>query len=270
MRTVLRLLTSALLGWATYVLSITALDARVQPPILTSLLAVVVAVSAILQFLSVVSGLLGSDRSPLAAEIESLLQDRLVHAYDQGLLGSDLTRISAHVWEVPAPYRRLIPISFRRFLRKTFSSQIQRLAWRPKLHRVASFHLRQLPPTGIEFRKGKGIVGAVLVLNESHLVQVVDFRNSGFLTALAGGERTWHDQPLSVTRNLEYWEAERLSRRYEQAMATVIQDSRSGEGIGALTLEVADGFPKQLGTVDELLSEMRALATLIGPMLAHG
>jgi hypothetical protein len=255
------------LGWATYVLTLPALEAKVKLVVLTIAAAVAVAASAVLQFFSVATLLLVGDRDSLTVQLNSLLQDRLIHAYDMGLLGSDITQISAHIWEVPSIYRRLLPIKFRRWLRRVCGTQIQKFAWRPTLQRVAAFNPRQLPSTGIRFRKGKGIIGNVLVINDSHVIQIVNFKDPVFRAVLSDSVK-WEEQSIAVTRNLEHDEALKLASRYSQAMAVVIQDRRSGEAIGALTLEVTTQSADILRDNQALFHEARDLAIMVGPMLA--
>jgi hypothetical protein len=263
--TVLRLAFAVILGWATYLL---AREGGSDGPV-TAVAAVAVATSAVAQFLSIANSWLGADIEPARHRVNEVVKNRLAATFRNGVIKGDCTSVSVHVWEVPILYRRLIPYRFRQALRKLFSASVQKFAWRPRLKRIGEGGLRYLPPSGISFRKGYGVVGMSLQINDHNMVHVADFEDREFVRALRQGPARWPQEPVAITRNLDFEAAEKLATRYSEALAIVIQHPASGEAIGCLTVEVERGVRLGLAENKKLQVEMRSVADLLGPMVAR-
>jgi hypothetical protein len=166
--------------------------------------------------------------------VRHTLQSAVVQLHRDGTFNGDITKLSFHVWIVPAWYR-LIPYKFRRWWtqKKRFPVPTR---LRPTLQRVATYRIDHLPHSELTFKKGIGIVGRCIELNPTGVLQV-KLDSTSFRNALREGPNSWQNQPLELTQNLEYEHARILADRYGQVAAQAIRE-QSGEVIGCVTVEL--------------------------------
>ena len=263
----LRLAFAALLAWATY--AVTVIGASLKKDTLR-LAGAAIAVSAALQFLIVIGSWISSDQAPVRRDVDRVLLNRLKALYNDDVVTDNPALISLHVFEVPIWFRRLFSYRFRARLRAVFPQWMHKLALRPRLVRIGEGGMRRLPPSGVTFRKGYGLVGIALQDNECENIYWVNFDDPVLIDALSRGPKEWKSQPRELTQNLRYEAAKRLANRYSEALALVIQDSTTGEALGCMTIEVAPGTGSDLRTNAALHSELRSTADLLDPILARG
>lgn len=255
---------AAVLGWATFIVTVESLD-PLQP--FRIIAAAAVAVSAVLQLWSVVTGWTGAGQVAVE-DIESLMQASIVDMYQNHHLGKDLTQVSAHVWSVPLWYRKIFPYRLRKWLKGRLSQQAQQdHGWRPNLTRLASFQLPKRAPSGISFKKGYGIVGIAIEKNDPTHGYFVNFKSPDYLLAMSAGEAQWDSQATKLTRNLSYTDAARLAQKYGEAVAVVIRKRLTGEPIGCLTLEVSPSSDATIEGNQSLLAAISSLADLVSPVV---
>jgi hypothetical protein len=255
-----------ILGWATYALATSGIDADRAA---TKAAAAAVTVSAVLQALALLSWLAGVDPN-IGRELHELLENRLVAASRAGALTGDLSAVTLHVWEVPLLYRRLFPYAFRQALRRLFAASVQEWAYCPRLLRVGEGGLRHLAPSGVVFRKNRGLVGISLQASDRENIHRVDFEQPEFLQALIDGEALWRERNGDkITRRLRFSDAKKLAERYSEALAVVVQHPKSGEAIGCLTIESEKGHALGVNESPQLKTALQDLAGNIGRILAR-
>jgi hypothetical protein len=265
-RILVKVIFAAILAWATYAVTETGVHSR---GLALKVAGGAIAISAALQFVAAADDWLASNTTPVKRRVDRVLLNRLSALYRTGTLVGNPANISVHVWEVPFFFRRVFPYGLRKRLRAIFPKSVQKLAWRPRLVRIGEGGMRRLPPSGVSFRKGNGLIGIALQDNEHDSVYWVDFEDDDLKDALEGGQTHWKGMPEELTQNLRYLAARRLARRYSEALALVIQDADSGEALGCLTLEAEVGASADLRNNEDLHAELRSTADLLSPVLAR-
>jgi hypothetical protein len=158
--------------------------------------------------------------------------------YREDLYSDDLTKVSFHVWIVPMWYRLLVPYQIRRKVKR--DRRKMPLFLRPRLRRVATFRWEHHEPSGINFKKGVGVIGRCIDLNEKGKPFLVRMDSDTFQAALRAGKDAWRSQDIKITQNLKFKDAEALAGSYGQVAALVLRE-RSGEAIGCITLDLPSG-----------------------------
>lgn len=255
-----------LLGWATYLVTVSSLKPGTAYRFLAAL---AVAAAAVLQLWSVITSWFGAGPAAVK-QIEDVLLNRSVDLYHRRMVGSDLTAVSLHVWSVPLWYRRLVPYQLRRWARTTFSEGKQATwAMKPELRRLAYCAFPPTAPSGVVFKKGYGLIGLALDdVNGRGRVHSVNLEDRAYVAALARGPEAWRNEANALTKYLSHSDAEQLAQRYGQALAVAIRLRGSGEAIGCLTLEVKPGADVTLEGNKELAEELSVLADFLSPMVA--
>ena len=257
---------AAILVWATYTVTEKGIHSSSAS---LKVAATAIAISAALQFIAVANDWLSSNIIPVRRRVEQVLHNRLSALYRTGILTGNPSVISMHIWEVPIIFRKIFPYSFRQRLRIIFPRRMHRLAWRPRLVRIGEGGMRRLPPSGVSFRKGYGLVGIALQDNEHDSIYWVNFNDPSMQEALNRGAEYWQTAPKELTQNLRYPAAARFAHRYSEALALVIQDTDTGEALGVLTFEAEAGANSDLRSNLSLHSELRSTADLLSPILAR-
>lgn len=257
---------AAILVWATYTVTEKGINSSSAS---LKAAAAAIAISAALQFIAIANDWLSSNIAPVKRRVEQVLHNRLSALYRTEILTGDPSVISMHVWEVPVLYRKIFPYGFRQRLRMIFPNRLHRLAWRPRLVRIGEGGMRRLPPSGVSFRKGYGLVGIALQDNELDNIYWINFNDPSMQEALDQGVAYWQHAPKELTQNLRFTAAARFANRYSEALALVIQDSDTGEAIGVLTFEAKAGANSDLRSNLSLHSDLRSTADLLSPIIAR-
>ncbi len=228
--------------------------------------AVVVGIAAAIQVYAALDARFHWKREAVDRNVTGALRQALLECIKSSDYPGDPTKLSLHVWEIPAWYRHMFPFPLRRALKHKFSLSVQqRRALRPKLRRVAADRIEPLPQLDIEYRKGIGLVGQCVADNEPDRIHVVNFDTSPYATALRDSTG-WKTASPRLSRNLEYQDAQKLYERYGQAMAIVISTA-AGEGIGCVTLEVPPETETQLQYCKGLAAILTKYASTFAGML---
>lgn len=189
---------------------------------------------------------IGIRRGSVARTVRDILRNKVLRiSRDPRFHDVDTTRISMHVWEMPPWFRAALPFNMRRRIAEYLSDDMVRKLgrWLP-LRPLAIYRTDPQPPSGVRFRKGKGLVGICVEENKKGKAQFIDFESSAFKSAIAT-EVAWDGALGDITRSLGYKDARTLASRYGQAVALVIQDE-SGEAIGTLTMSMPIGCPVRI------------------------
>jgi hypothetical protein len=210
----------------------------------------VLAAAVAVQRIGGVQSWLAKPKNDRTAQIEGLAQLTLLNICMGRSVDRDLTDLSVHVWEVPRWYRRLIPYRFRVFLRRCAhrgSPDTTKWIIRPMLNRVTAAGLIPRPPSGVSFRKGIGLVGVCVASNDRSEFFTLNVANSIYRNALKSTtEEQWRSYGPKITHNLKLAEAQRLAHSYGQVIGKVVQDRRSGEAIGCVTVSVKTSSARNL------------------------
>jgi hypothetical protein len=257
--------------WATTILARASFAPAVEQhkalPQSLRMVTLVVGIAAGIQAWASVGDVLSLRRSRAHRQTNDFLLTRLVKLCREGhFAGCDTTKVSLHVWEVPAWYRRLVPYKLRRRLRERFADDTG--AWRPKL--VLAGHQRFEPQESLSLRhrKGTGLVGTCLSINRPDQIEIVDFESPDFQAALQS-EETWRkNTSAAITRGLSYRRATQLAARYGQAAALVVREPNSEEAIACVTLEVPPGCSRKLEDSPEVLRELEGIADALADFLS--
>jgi hypothetical protein len=204
--------------------------------------AVLVGLPGGLRFVREVEQLWGVLDQTTAERVKRSLQAGLVKIYRDKLYPDDITQVSLHVWVVPTWYRKIIPYS----IRSRVKPDALPIWIRPKIQRLAMYRWEHHAASGLRFRKGIGIVGRCIDINDPHEALRVILDRSAFRGALRN-EDTWQKAPLSITHNVKYADAKKLAARYGQVSAIVLREE-SGEAIGCITLDLPPGSKLRLGS----------------------
>ncbi len=202
--------------------------------------------------------LFGRPSRDTRTRVKRLLQSALIEMHRDGFDRTNIMLVSFHVWMVPAWYRTLFPFKLRRAI--PIGEKIP-TRLRPSLVRLAMFRFEHQPPSGLRFRKGIGLVGRCVEIEDQRAL-IARFDSPPFRAALASDE-AWSQASIEVTHGLKRPQAERLSRSYNQAAAVAIREA-TGEPIGCVTLELPrDGNPHFRGQNDPLLKQLKITARQI-------
>lgn len=195
-----------------------------------------------------------------------MVHQSFIAMYKNKLFKGYATTASIHVWEVPALYRKVFPYRWRRWADENLKGLVSKIPYRPTLQKVVKFRIEDQPMSGIEFKKGVGLVGMCMEENIRERVHSVDFADPVYVAALKGTEEDWSNQSKSITRGLTLKQALILSERYRGALAVVIQ-TPLGEPIGCCTLEVPAESDLDIIKSTQAKADLRRLAQLVEPTL---
>jgi len=174
-------------------------------------------------------------------QVGALAQATLTSVCMGRTVSGDLLQVAVHVWEVPLWYRRLFPYRLRSALKRAVKWRMLRRfdTWviRPALHRVVAFGLKKQPPSGVRFRKGRGLIGVCIANNDRGEYLTINTGSVAYRNALkSANENAWKMHSPRITHNLELEDARKLSHSYGQVLAKVVQDMNTGEAIGCVTI----------------------------------
>lgn len=204
------------------------------------------------------------------AMLTKKLRDLVRHPMIRTQEHVDALAMSLHVWEVPVWYRVLFPYWLRKWAKRFFSEDFREdHGRRPKLDRTGYMSFDRKPPSGINFRRNKGMVGVCLDRNQPGVPVWVDFESPKFQEALASNE-SWNSAGNDITRGLRYDAAKSLAERYSRAVALVVQDESSGEPLGCLTWSLPKGATLSESDMATILNdvELASTASLIAVRLS--
>ena len=237
------------------------------------LCATFVALPSLWQFLDSFGELLGSPNRETRTQVKRTLQGGLVELYDKdcfkkadGTHRANLMHVSLHVWLVPTWYRIIVPFRLRSKLSDERRARLP--GWiRPPIKRFVKFRFEHRPPSKVRFRKGKGVIGRCVETADVDRTHIATFDSNSGRQAIRS-EADWKRAPVSVTQNLRFQEAKRLSTRYSQVLAFALCNNK-GDAIGCLTFSFArarnNGLIRDAG--DPLLAEMKSLARQVQDLL---
>jgi hypothetical protein len=240
-RSLLKIAASLVLLSAAVFLATSSSDAH--HPLLVGFAAAIIAIPGMLSLYQGIDTLFTKSLEEVRNQTKRTLQTSINRIYRDGSYPGDVTKLSFHVWSVPRWYRRVVPYSVRRKVKKDGRRMPERL--RPRLQRLATFRWEHLAPSNIKLRKGVGVVGRCIDLNQRDKTILVRFDSRAFQTALRQGPEHWSQQTINITQNLSFESAEELSTKYGQVAALVLCDV-SGEAIGCITIELPPGAPVSL------------------------
>jgi hypothetical protein len=186
---------------------------------------------------------LSSLEAALRTAVIEINRKRDAHGYP--IYPGDISKLGFHVWLVPRWYRYIFPYRIRRALKGIVSENFRRKVMRLKLQRAAAFRLDDQGASGVRPRKGSGIIGTCLVLNQRGRIVPINWEDPERAYALATRER-WEEAGLRITKGLKYEDAQLLSERYGQAAAVVIRARDSDEAIGCVTIDLPRGVDVSL------------------------
>jgi hypothetical protein len=205
--------------------------------------AVVVGAPGAAAFAMSVARLVDKDAKDKRDRVRRSLNTGLLALHRSGAYPDDITRVSFHVWVVPMWYRRLVPYRIRRRRKPDDRRLPERL--RPRLQRLALHRFEQHEPSGVIFRKGIGLVGRCIDLNDRNQILIMRFNSAPAKRAMRD-EATWANADINIHHNLKLSDARTLAQSYSQAAAIVIRE-RSGDAIGCVTLELPTDCKVSLG-----------------------
>jgi hypothetical protein len=262
------LVAAVIITWA----AVIAVTSSVHPLNKTHLVAATVVVLAVaIQRLSAVQAWLAKPRQVRKEGVEALAQQTLINLSMDRPVTRELMDLRIHVWEVPLWYRRLFPYSFRNFLRNMRRDSRDAITWtlRPTFNRTAALGLLKQAPSGVNFRKGNGIIGVCVANNDHGEYLALNVSSDTYRRALdSDTEEQWRAYGKEVTHNLSLTEAKRLSHSYGQVIAKVVQDSVTGEAIGCVTVSVKSSNPSAFDLkTDFFLNSLTDLALGVAPLL---
>jgi hypothetical protein len=234
--------------------------------------AAVVVVALVIQRVSTVQAWLSGPKNNRKERIEAAAQQTLINLCAGRVVSADLMDLRVHVWEVPLWYRRLFAFPLRNFLRNICGKSRNSTTWtlRPTLSRAAALGLLKQPPSGVRFQKGVGLVGVCIANNDRSEYLTLNVNSAPYKRALhAQSEAEWKGWGPQITHNLDLEDARKLSRSYGQVLAKVVQDVRSGEAIGCVTISAP---PSSIGVfnfrADRAIREnLTNLAQGVAPLL---
>lgn len=237
--------------------------------------AAVLTVAVAIQRVGVIEKYLNMPRAKRKDQVALIAQQTLINLCIGRTVTSDLLYLRVHVWEVPLWYRRLIPYSVRRNLKRTLRRQplkiISSWAIRPSLRRVTAVGLLKQAPSGVRFCKGRGLIGICLANNNHVELVTLQTSDAKYRKALKStSEADWQKLSKDVTHNISLADAQRLSHSYGQVIACVVQDPYTGEGIGCVTISAKDGSgaSPQIAHNSHFEDELHTLAITVAPVLA--
>lgn len=222
--------------------AVIGITASVHPLNKTHLVAAtVVAVAVAIQRISTVQTWLAEPKNARKDRIEVIAQQTLINLCTDRVVSAELLELSVHVWEVPLWYRRIFPYQLRCGLRRMLGKSRESVTHtlRPKLHRTAALGLLKRPPSGVRFQKGVGLVGVCIAANDRSEYITLNVSDPEYERALASvTEAEWRAHDAKLTNGLPLADAIRLSRLYGQVIGKVVQNVRTGEAIGCVTVSV--------------------------------
>lgn len=267
MRSWLRLALALTLGTATYLALVVPLEADHQRiGWVLRISAIGIGIACSLQVWAVIDEMFNVRRSRAASEANRMVHQSFIAMYKNKLFKGYATTASIHVWEVPALYRKVFPYRWRRWADENLKGLVSKIPYRPTLRKVVKFRIEDQPMSGIDFKKGVGLVGMCMEENIRERVHSVDFADPAYVAALKGTEEDWSNQSKSITRELTLKQALILSERYRGALAVVIQ-TPLGEPIGCCTLEVPAESDLDIIKSTQAKADLRRLAQLVEPTL---
>jgi hypothetical protein len=250
-------------------------DSFAHPSIGPFASSVTLALAAVVQRISAVQKWLSGPREWRKEQVDEWAQQALMNVARDKLLSDEVLSFVVHVWAVPRWYRRLLPYRLRCALKRVVSWKLFRRfdAWviRPAFQRTVAFGLVRCMPSGVPFKKGRGLVGVCVLNNDRSEFVTLSTDDPAYQRALrTRNSRTWKSQKATLTHNLEYDDALKLSHSYGQVIGRVVQ-AKSGEAIGCVT--VSSSHPKlsaQHNLIDSPLvrTQLKALALGVSPILS--
>ncbi|VVJ15463.1 Uncharacterised protein [Amycolatopsis camponoti] len=236
---VLAVILIAAVTWATF-FNITKSAQSLNGYNLTAAIIVAVAVGA--QRISAVQRWLTAPKSKRQELIEGVAQRTLVNLCRNCVVTDTLLELRVHIWEVPLWYRKIFPYRFRVWWKHLpVWDRLTRVAIRPALKRTAAVGLMKHAPSGVKFRKGRGLVGVCIANNIRAEILILDANDETYQQALAAGsEEEWQEKGVDITKNLSLEDAKRLAALYGFVIARVLQDGTSGEATGCVTISVTN------------------------------
>jgi hypothetical protein len=229
--------------------------------------AVVLIFAAVLQRISGVQKWISASKTLRKDCVEAFAEQTLINICENRLVSPELLGLSLHVWEVPLWYRKVFPYALRKRLKRV----IRNWAIRPTFRCVAAVGLIKPTPSGVRFYKGKGLIGTCVAHNDRAKFLTIDASNPMYRGTLrARSKHQWEDYGIEVTHNLALDEARKLSRIYGQVMALVVQNPKSGEAIGCVTVSVRDAEREviQISRDAQLKERLVDLAMCVATVLA--
>lgn len=216
--------------------------------------AFVVGLQGLVQFWLVVADRLATSTPKQQASLVAALRASVIDIYrargtdGYPLYPGDITELGFHVWLVPRWYRFMLPYGFRCWLRhRTSVADQEKWARRPKLKRAAAFRIAPQARSGVSFRKGRGVVGTCLQLNDSDRCLPINWGEPERKALLDSHDRAaWQDASVEMNKGIQYEDAVELAKRYGQAAAIVLHAKDSDEAIGCVTIDLPHGIPLSL------------------------
>jgi hypothetical protein len=259
---------AVIIVWA----AVIGVTSSVHPLNKTHLVAATVVVLAVaIQRINGVQTWLARPRSVRKESIEALAQQTLINLSMGRAVSRELMDLRVHVWEVPIWYRRIFPFKFRNWLRNMRRGSHDSITWtlRPTLVRTAALGLLKQAPSGVRFRKGTGLIGVCIANNDHGEYITLNVASDIYNQALqAPDEVKWRNYGSEVTHNISLTDAKKLSHSYGQVIAKVVQDLRSGEAIGCVTVSVRTCEPAVFDFKEDLfLDSVTDLALSVAPLL---
>jgi hypothetical protein len=204
--------------------------------------AIVVAVAVGVQRISAVQRWLTAPKSKRQELIEGIAQRTLVSLCRNCVVTDTLLELRVHVWEVPLWYRKIFPYKFRVWWKRLpIWDGWTHFAIRPALKRTAAVGLLKHAPSGVKFRKGRGLIGVCIANNNRAEILIIDANDETYKQALeAKDEEEWRKKDKDITKNLSLEDAKRLAALYGFVIARVLQDGTSGEATGCVTISVTN------------------------------
>jgi hypothetical protein len=262
------LVAAVIIAWA----AVIGVTSSVHPLNKTHLVAATVVVLAVaIQRISSVQTWLARPRNVQKESVEALAQQTLINLSMGRTVSRELMDLRVHVWQVPLWYRRIFPYNFRNSLRNMRRGSHDSTTWtlRPTLIRTAAIGLLKQAPSGIRFRKGTGLIGVCIANNDHAEYITLNVASAAYNQALqAINEDQWRNCGSEITHNISLTAAKKLSHSYGQVIAKVVQDSRSGEAIGCVTVSVKTSEPTAFDFKKDLfLDSVTDLALSVAPLL---
>ncbi len=237
--------------------------------------AVTLTLAALVQRVNAVQKWLSGPRDWRKEQVDQLAQQMLINVARDKFLSAEVLSLVVHVWTVPRWYRRLLPyrvrcawktcVSWKPFVR--FNKWIIR----PAFQRVVAFGLIRRMPSGVKFKKGRGLVGICVLNNDQAEFVTLSIDDPAYQRALrTKNSKTWKSLKPTLTHNLDHNDAVRLSHSYAQVIGHVVQ-SKSGEAIGCVTISSSHA---KLAAAHNLIdstfvrTELKALALGVSPVLS--
>jgi len=204
-----------------------------------------------------------------------LAQTTLINLCDGCTVSPELLNLYIHVWEVPRWFRKTFPYRLRKSLkasaRNGWLKPFTKWSIAPTLCRLTAVSLLKTAPTGVRFRKGLGLVGVCIANNNHSKLVTLKISSPEYREALKSDtELQWRAYGPKITHRLSLEDARKLSDSYGQVLAQVVQDVKSGEAIGCVTISVRQSSSRtfQLTTNPDIKRRLTDFALGVREVLA--